>query len=202
MPTKKAPAPAEIYQIKVTLLRTDPPVWRRLLVPAEATLSQLHDVLQAAMGWHDDHLHEFRVGKTRFGPPHPDPVGLFMGEPPVIDECTVPLSSVLVRVGAKAIYTYDFGDEWEHGIVLEKRLLADPNLTYPLCTAGERACPPEDCGGVYGYYDLVEAIVDPDHDRHEEMLDWIGEYDPDAFSLDEVNGALPRFQRRSKAARG
>jgi hypothetical protein len=196
MPTKKAPAPAEIYQIKVTLLRTDPPVWRRLLVPAQATLAHLHDVLQATMGWENDHLHEFSVGKTRFGAHDP------MGAREENDECTVPLSSVLVRVGSKAIYTYDFGDEWEHGIVLEKRLPVDPNLTYPLCTAGERACPPEDCGGIYGYYDLVEAIGDPDHDRHEEMLDWIGEYDPEAFSLDEVNRALLRFQRRRKAARG
>jgi hypothetical protein len=201
MATKKMPAPLEIYQIKVTLLGTDPPVWRRLLVPAHLTLAQLHDVLQAAMGWEDDHLHEFRIGQGRFGTPDPD--DLFMGAPEVSNERTVPLSSVLGRIGAKAVYTYDFGDDWEHSIVLEKRLPADPNLTYPLCTDGQRACPPEDCGGIYGYYDLVEAIGDPNHDRHEEMLDWVGDdYDPEAFSLDDVNRALSSFQRRGKAAKG
>lgn len=197
----QTPPSPEIYQIKVTLLGTEPPIWRRLLVPAHLTLSQLHDVLQAALGWDDGHMHEFSMGKERFGPPNPQDMETFMGMPPVIDERTVPLSTVLVRIGGKLKYTYDFGDEWEHGIVLEKRLPADPNLTYPLCTEGRRACPPEDCGGIYGYYDLVEAIGDPDHERHEEMLDWIGEFDPEAFSLDEVNRKMPR-ERPRKAAKG
>jgi len=199
MPAKKISSPAEIYQIKVTLLGSDPPVWRRLLVPAHLTLAQLHDVLQSAMGWSNDHLHEFSIGQRRFGPPSQD---MLMELSDLSDEDTVPLSAVLSRVGAKAKYTYDFGDDWEHSIVLEKRLPADPNLTYPLCTGGGRACPPEDCGGIYGYYDLVEAIGDPDHERHEEMLDWIGEYDPEAFSMDEVNRALAPFHRRRKAAKG
>jgi hypothetical protein len=100
------------------------------------------------------------------------------------------------------MYTYDFGDSWEHRIVLEKRLPADPNLTYPLCTGGQRACPPEDCGGIPGFYNLVEAISDPNHEDHEEMLDGFGDYDPEAFSLDDVNHALTRFQRRRNAAKG
>jgi hypothetical protein len=162
MPTKKIPAAPDIYQIKVTLFDTEPPVWRRLLVPARLTLAQFHDVLQAAMGWEDCHLHEYCIGKERFGTPNPE--DLFMGMTPVINERTVPLSTVLGRLGAKAMYTYDFGDSWEHRIVLEKRLPADPNLTYPLCTGGQRACPPEDCGGIPGFYNLVEAISDPNHD--------------------------------------
>lgn len=192
--------PTEIYQIKVTLLGTDPPVWRRLLVPAQMTLAQLHDVLQAAMGWEDSHLHEFCIGRERFGKPNPE--DLLMGTQPVNDERTAPLATVLGRIGAKAMYTYDFGDSWEHRIVLEKRLPADPKLTYPLCTGGQRACPPEDCGGIVGYYNLLDAIGDPNHDDHEDMLDWIGDdYDAEAFSLDDVNHALTRFQRR-KAAKG
>ncbi len=192
--------PTEIYQIKVTLLGTDPPVWRRLLVPAHLTLAQLHDVLQAAMGWEDSHLHEFCIGRERFGKPNPE--DLLMGTQPVNDERTAPLATVLGRIGAKAMYTYDFGDSWEHRIVLEKRLPADPKLTYPLCTGGQRACPPEDCGGIVGYYNLLDAIGDPNHDDHEDMLDWIGDdYDAEAFSLDDVNHALTRFQRR-KAAKG
>jgi hypothetical protein len=196
MPTKKKSAPQEIYRIKVTLLGASPPIWRRLLVPADLTLAQLHDALQAAMGWEDDHLHEFRIGQQRFGVPDPD--DRLMGIPDVSSERAVRLSTVLGRIGAKAVYTYDFGDGWEHAIVLEKRLPADPNLTYPLCTAGRRACPPEDCGGIGGFYDLLEAIRDPNHDRHEEMLDWVGDdFDPAAFSLDDVNRRLRPFQRSS-----
>jgi hypothetical protein len=171
MPAKKTAVLPGIYQLKVTLLGTNPPVWRRLVVPANMTLAQLHDVLQSAMGWEDSHMHEFSVGHRRFGRPNPE--DRLMGMPSVENERMVDLSSVLGRVGAKAIYTYDFGDSWEHGIVLEKRLPADPNMMYPVCVDGQLACPPEDCGGIPGFYDLVEALSDPSHKRHEEMLDWI-----------------------------
>ncbi len=201
MPAKKTSAPQDIYQIKVTLLGASPPIWRRLVVRADVTLAYLHNVLQVAMGWEDCHLHEFRIGQKRFGTPDPD--DRLMGIEPVSNERTVPLSSVLGRVGAKATYTYDFGDGWEHGMVLEKRLPADPNLTYPLCTGGQRACPPEDCGGIGGFYNLLDIIGDPNHEEHEEMLDWVGgDFDPEAFSLDDVNRTLTRFQRRrGKASR-
>jgi len=195
MPTKRSAVPLEIYQIKVTLLGTSPPIWRRLLVPADLTLAQLHDLLQAAMGWEDGHMHEFSLGQRRFGRPNPE--DRLMGMPSVENERTVRLSSVLGRVGAKVIYTYDFGDGWEHGIVLEKRLPVDLNTTYPVCTDGQLACPPEDCGGVPGFYDLVEALADPNHERHAELRDWIGDdYDPQAFSLDEVNRRLRPLRRR------
>lgn len=142
MPVKKSAVPLEIYQLKVTLLGTSPPIWRRLLVPADVTLAQLHDVLQAAMD--DGHMHEFSIGQRRFG--RPDPEDRLMGMPSVENERTVRLSGILGRVGSKATYTYDFGDSWEHAIVLEKRLPVDPNMTYPVCTDGQLACPPEDCG--------------------------------------------------------
>ena len=112
MPTKNHAIAAEIYQLKVTLLGTNPPIWRQLLVPADLTLAQLHDVLQIAMGWQECHLHEFSAGGRHFG--RPDPEDRFMGMPPVEDERRVRVSSVLRRIGAKAIYTYDFGDSWEH----------------------------------------------------------------------------------------
>lgn len=195
MPTKKMSAPQEIYQIKVTLLGASPPIWRRLLVPADLTLAQLHVALQAAMGWEDSHLHEFRIGQRRFGVPDPD--DRLMGMPQVSSERAVRLSTVLGRIGAKAVYTYDFGDDWEHAIVLEKRLPADAHLRYPLCIAGKRACPPEDCGGIGGFYSLLDAIRDPNHDQHEEMRDWLGaDFDPIAFSLDDINRRLTPFQRR------
>jgi len=119
------------------------------------------------------------------------------------DEGKAPLSSVLGRVGAKARYTYDFGDSWEHGIVLEKRLPADPDTAYPVCTGGQLACPPEDCGGIPGFYGLLDTIGDPSHDRHEESLDWLGDdFDPKAFSVDDVNRRLAFLhRRRGKASR-
>lgn len=195
MVTKKIEIPHEIYQIKVTLLGTTPPIWRRLLVPAGMTLEQLHDVLQAAMGWEDCHMHDFRIGQKRFG--KPDPNNRLMGLPATGNERTVRMFSVLAKVGAKAVYTYDFGDGWEHSLAVEKVLAPDPGLAYPICTAGKLHGPPEDCGGIPGYYHLLEAIRDPDHEEHEEMLEWIGDgFDPDAFSVDEVNRRLTPLQRR------
>ena len=125
MPAKKSAVPSDIYQLKLTLLGTRPPIWRRLLVPADLTLAQLHDVLQAAMGWEDGHMHEFSIGPRRFGRPNPE--DRLMGMPSVENERTMRLSAILGRVGSKAIYTDDFGDSWEHSIVLEKRLSVDPN---------------------------------------------------------------------------
>jgi len=111
----------------------------------------------------------------------------------------VRLAGILGRVGSKAIYTYDFGDSWEHSIVLEKRLPVDPNTTCPVCTDGQLACPPEDCGGIPGFYDLVEALSDPNHERHQEMLDWIGDdFDPQAFSVDNVNQMLAPLRRHQR----
>jgi hypothetical protein len=185
---------------QATLLGTSPPIWRRLLVPADMTLAQLHDVLQAAMGWEDGHMHEFSVGQRRIGRPNPE--DRLMGMPSVESERTVRVSGILGRVGSKAIYTYDFGDSWEHSLVLEKRLPVDPNTAYPVCTDGQLACPPEDCGGIPGFYDLVEALSDPNHERHEEMLDWIGEFDPQAFSLESVNRMLTPLHRRRETSRG
>jgi len=195
MPQNKNAISGGICQIKVTLLGTDPPVWRRLLVRAHMTLAQLHGVLQAAFGWEDCHVHEFSIGRRRIGRPKPD--NRLMGMPSVENERTVLLSSVLRTAGAEAIYTYDFGDSWEHGIVLEKRLPVDPNTAYPVCTDGQLACPPEDCGGIPGFYNLLDAINDPNHEQHDEMLEWVGDdYDPETFSLDEVNRRLALLRRR------
>jgi Plasmid pRiA4b ORF-3-like protein len=194
--------PKEIYQMKVTLLGTDPPIWRRLLVPAELTLEQLHRVLQRAMGWEDCHMHEFRIGQQRFG--KPDPMEQAFGGSRTASERTARLFSVLGRVGAKAVYTYDFGDGWQHQIVVEKCLAPEPECAYPTCLAGERQGPPEDCGGIPGFYNLLEAISDPGHEQHEELLDWLGdEFDPEAFSATEINRRLaPLQRRRNKAAAG
>jgi hypothetical protein len=195
MATKKIEVPQAIYQIKVTLLGTRPPIWRRLLVPAGLTLKQLHDVLQAAMGWEDCHMHDFHVGQKRFG--KPDPNDQLMGLPATGNERAVRLFTVLGKVGAKAVYTYDFGDGWQHAIVLEKVLPPQPELLYPVCVDGKLPGPPEDCGGIPGFYNLLEVIRDPAHDQHEEMLEWVGgDFDPEAFSVDDVNQRLAPLQRR------
>jgi hypothetical protein len=179
----------EIYQIKVTLRNTKPPIWRRLLVPAGMTLDRLHRVLQTVMGWEDCHLHEFRIGEELFGPPAPDLWG--MGGPPVGSERTAKLSQVMGWEGAKARYTYDFGDNWEHEIGVEKVLPVEPGLKYPVCVAGELHGPPEDSGGVYGYYNLLLAFADPAHEDHADLCEWLGEgFDPEEFSVEEVNQKL------------
>ncbi|MGD0578982.1 MAG: plasmid pRiA4b ORF-3 family protein [Bryobacteraceae bacterium] len=195
MPTENGPMIHDIYQLKITLLGTRPPIWRRVLVPADLTLAQLDTVLQAAIGWENCHLHEFRIGRRRFGVP--DPEDRLMGETGCIDERKVRLSDVLGKAGAKAEYTYDFGDSWEHSIVVEKVLRPEPGLVYPLCTGGKRQGPPEDCGGLGGYYNFLEAIQDPEHEEHADLLEWIGgSFDPEAFSVDHVNRKLAPLQRR------
>jgi hypothetical protein len=195
MPTEQKSSGNEIYQIKVTLLRTVPPVWRRLLVPSDITLSNLHDLLQLAMGWTDSHLHEFLFRGQCYGPTGPE-----RGVAEAIDERKVRLNQLLVRAGAKIVYTYDFGDGWEHGIVLEKGLPVDPNMAYPAATGGAGACPPEDCGGIGGFYSLLESLQNPRHPQHEELLEWVGEdYDPKKFSIEASNQVL--HGRKKRAAR-
>jgi hypothetical protein len=121
---------------------------------------------------------------------------------PVENERTVRLSEVLRKTGPKLIYTYDLGDSWEHAIVLERQLPVDPIASYPLCTAGQLACPPDDCGGIPGFYELVEAIADPHHEQHKELRDWLGyDFDLMAFSIDSVNQMLLPARRRGKAPR-
>jgi hypothetical protein len=199
MATKRINPAQDIYGIKVTLLGTKPPIWRRLLVPASMTLAKLHDILQTAMGWHDCHMHEFRAGERHFG--RPDPEDISMGTQ-VENERNIRLSSVLRRPGAKLIYTYDFGDNWEHAIVLEKLLPLLPDMNSPICIDGSLACPPDDCGGIPGFYELLDALADPNHEQHQEMSDWIGgDYDPQAFSVEEVNRKLAPRRRRSTTAK-
>jgi Plasmid pRiA4b ORF-3-like protein len=194
MPSKRIWLPQDIYQLKVTLLGTRPPIWRRLLAPSGFTLEDLHSVVQAAMDWDDSHLHEFRIGQTRFG--KPERTDGFMALNPIRSERTARLFGVLGKVGAKARYTYDFGDSWEHAVVVEKVLPPEPGVAYPICVAGKLHGPPEDCGGIPGYYNLLEAIRAPAHTDHEDMLDWVGgEFDPEAFSPDEVNRRLAPIQR-------
>ena len=180
---KKAASPTTVYQIKVTLEDSKPPIWRRLLVPPNVTLGDLHYILQIAMGWTDSHLHQFIIGGKYYGVPDPDMEA--------IDEDRVKLAQIISGEKFKFRYEYDFGDSWSHLILVEKILPAEPGQPYPICLTGKRHGPPEDCGGVYGYDDFVKAMANPKHPEHKSMKEWYGEdFDPEAFDLDEVNAML------------
>ncbi|MCL6582872.1 MAG: plasmid pRiA4b ORF-3 family protein [bacterium] len=171
-----------VYQIKVTLIGIEPPIWRRIQIPNDISLKKLHEILQIVMGWSNSHLHQFVIGGKYFAEPDPE------YDPEVKNEKMVRLNQVISGVGERAIYEYDFGDNWEHELVIEKILPLSETVRYPICVAGQRACPPEDCGGIQGYKHFLEAIQNHDHPEHDEMLDWIGgDFDPEAFDLDEIN---------------
>jgi hypothetical protein len=187
MARAKRPADVQIYQIKVTLEDSKPPIWRRILVRSDVNLEVLHYTLQVVMGWTNSHLHQFIVGQTFYGEPHPD----YEDFMEMRDERRVRLNQIAADEGFKFRYEYDFGDSWMHHLVVEKVLPPEPEQHYPVCIKGKRACPPEDVGGIWGYYGFLEAIQDPDHPEHEDYLEWIGgEFDPEAFDLDEINEAL------------
>jgi len=191
MPARKSTPSAPIYQLKITLRDSRPPIWRRVLVPADFTLAKLHWVIQHAMGWTNSHLHHFRVGETYYSLPAPYTDWDELNEK---DSRKVRLDQIAPRVKAKFVYEYDFGDSWEHEIVVEK-ILPEPGVKYPTCLKGKGACPPEDVGGVWGYAGFLEAIHDPNHEEHKMYLEWIGgSFDPEAFDLDDTNAALRRVK--------
>jgi hypothetical protein len=188
MRKKKINPPQEIYRIKITLLGTDPPIWRLMLVPGHLTLEEFHRVIQTAVGWEDRHLYEFRIDNKRFGDPEPDDL---MGVPGPADASAVNLSSVLGGIGAKALYVYDFGDNWEHDIFVEDVVSPEAGQAYPICLDGDRHCPPEDCGGAAEFDIVRRAVVDRYHPQHRELRRWVGrDFDPQAFSAEEVNQRL------------
>jgi hypothetical protein len=176
----------QIYQLKVRLQGSKPPIWRRVLVASDITLAGLHEVLQISMGWTDSHMHQFEHRGQVFGGPSSGFESL-----PVADERRTRLDRVLRREKESLRYDYDFGDGWDHQVTLEKILPHDHKLQLPVCVKARGACPPEDIGGLWGYYAVLEALRDPRHPDHEEYQDMYGpELDPDAFDIDEVNELL------------
>lgn len=173
--------PGSVHQLKISVVGIRPEIWRRVLVPSGLSLLALHEVIQAAFGWWDCHLHEFEIGGARYGSDDGDGWG-----PPPRDESAAMLGSV-AGAGDRFAYVYDFGDDWRHCIKVEKVVARKPGVRYPACIAGRRACPPEDCGGVWGYEEFLNAVTDPRHAEHRAMLDWAGgsfdpeEFDPSAF---------------------
>ena len=203
---------ALIARLKVTIKDTRPPIWRRVEVPLEFNFAGLSDVILAAFGWSNSHLHEFRIGRYRRivmaevledeeGPITP-PDWLATGarhDPRLAelytsladeDENALTLAQVLAGDVKRFVYTYDLGDDWEHVVQVEAVLPAGEGLTYPRCTAGRRCCPPEDCGGVWGYEHLVEVLADPADDEYAELRDWCPYFQPEEFDLAAVDEAV------------
>lgn len=179
----------KIYQFKITLQGSKPPIWRRIQVPETYTFWDLHIAIQDAMGWLDCHLHLFELVdpstgmKLEIGIPEKE-FGEY-GE--TIPGWKQKINDYLSMENPKIDYVYDFGDNWEHNIQLEKILPREKEVDYPRCIKGKRACPPEDCGGIYGYEEFLEAIRDPNHEEHEEMMEWIGgDFDPEYFDIHKV----------------
>lgn len=171
-----------VYQLKVGLRDVKPPIWRRLQVVGGVTLAELHGIIQVAMGWTDSHLHAFDVAGISYGEPSPDPWNDMQ------DERRVRLSQLQLAAGSRFGYSYDFGDDWHHDLLVEQIGAPESGVAYPRCVGGRRACPPEDCGGPWGYTELLAVVADPDHEDHDERLEWIGgEFDPADFDHQEVN---------------
>jgi hypothetical protein len=183
MPRPTATPLPVIYQMKVTLSGSKPPIWRRIQVRGDITLAKLHTIIQAVMGWGDYHLHAFRVDGIDFGQPDP--------ELAMRSDRTIKLYQFVRGEKYRFRYEYDFGDSWEHVLEVEKLLAPEPGVHYPRCLTGKRACPPEDVGGIWGYAAFLEAIRDEAHPEHAELLEWVGgKFDSDAFDLEAVNREL------------
>ena len=189
MTTSRRSTNEPIYQLKVTLRGIRPPIWRRLQVSSDTTLYKLHQIIQIAMGWENYHLYEFESGETRFGEPDPD-WGM-----DIKSSRRAKLSQVVKGEKTKFSYTYDMGDNWEHEVVVEKILMPELAQRYPVCVTGKRACPPEDCGGIWGYEELLEIMSDPTHEEYEERMEWLGPgFKPESFNVEQVNLALKRIR--------
>jgi hypothetical protein len=186
-----------IYRLRIALRDSQPLIHRTVDVVADTTLHKLHWVVQLAMGWTNSHLHQFIIGNLRYSQPELDE-----GELGTLDERAVRLRDVIWEPRSVFVYEYDFGDSWEHDILIEGIFPRRSDERYPRCLDGGRACPPEDCGGIPGYEDLLRAIRDSHHPEHDEYMTWLGgSFDPEKFDLNAVNHSLRRLWNRNSLDR-
>ena len=179
----------QIYQIQVALKNFKPKIWRRILVPSNLLLSDFHKIIQTSMGWTNSHLHQFIKDQTYYTVRMKDDD--MWEDMNSVDYKKMKIFDLLSVEKGKIIYKYDFGDGWEHEIILEKILPVDKKLKYPICLAGKMNCPPEDCGGVWGYAEMIEILKQPKHKEYENIIEWLGdELDPEYFDKEEVNEYL------------
>ena len=179
----------KIFQIQIALKGFKPKIWRRILIPSDLFLSDFNKIIQTTMGWTNSHLNQFIKNRIFYTKRMPDDD--LWDEMDNVDYKKMKITDLLKKEKEKIIYEYDFGDGWEHDIILEKILAIDDKIKYPICLTGKMNCPPEDCGGVWGYADMLEALKQPDHEEHDSYIEWLGgEYDPEYFDKDEVNEML------------
>lgn len=185
-----------VYQIKITLLGIEPPIWRRIQT-RDCTLEHLHGLIQVTMGWEFDHAYSFTIGGREYLDPEMAYGNKFGDVFTARLSHLLPVESLRPRFG----YRYDFGDDWEHQLIVEERFEPEGGATkYPICLAGQRACPPEDCGGSSGYAEKLEALHDPNHKWHDEIEEWMGDFDSERFDLEAVNARLS-FRKEKRAPR-
>jgi hypothetical protein len=187
----------EIASVRIELRDSDPPIWRQVEVPTSISLKVLHDVIQIVMGWFDYHLWEFTIGGQRYGLPMDED----WGTEPRIEATKVRLRDVLKQRKTTIDYLYDFGDSWELRLTVTDVRVGEPGVSYPRYVAGEHNAPPEDCGGIPGFYELLDAIADPRHPSHAEAKQWLDEYDPNAIDTLLIGDDLARIANRRNAAR-
>jgi len=204
----------DVYQFKISLKRSKPLIWRRIQVPETYSFWDLHVAIQDAMGWYDCHLHEFQMVNPKTGEKANIGIPDEFYDREILPEWKQNISDYVSLENSAIDYEYDFGDGWKHKIQLEKILPREQGVTYPRCLKGKRACPPEDCGGVWGYEEFLEAIKDPDHPEHREKLAWlIGDWDdeealgpvnfhPEHFDPDEVEFDDPKKRFRQAIREG
>lgn len=188
-------ATIEVATVRIELSDTDPLIWREVAVPVEITLKTLHDIVQAAMGWHDSHLWTFNIGGAAYGLPKR------VDDPGVRDAGKAKLQMLLNPRKTRIHYLYDFGDSWEHVLTISGPRAGEAGKTYPLYLGGEQNAPPDDCGGIPGFYESLQALADPNHPEHEHMAEWFGDYDPAAVDHKGIQITLNGIAKRLPAAK-
>ncbi|MGC9151604.1 MAG: plasmid pRiA4b ORF-3 family protein [Microbacter sp.] len=179
----------QIFQIKIVLKGSKPRIWRRILIPSNLSLSDFHLAIQVVMGWTNSHLHQFIKDDLYYTMRLQDDD--FWDEMNYIDYKGMMIRNLLSKEKDRVIYEYDFGDSWIHDVLLEAIVPKDSTLKYPVCLAGKMSCPPEDCGGIWGYADMLEILKNPEHEEYESYVEWLDEdFDPKYFSVEEVNKRL------------
>lgn len=179
----------KIFQIQIVLRGSKPKIWRRLLVKSDMLLPEFHKVIQITMGWSNVHLHHFIKGDSFYTVKLEDDD--FWDKMRDIDYKQIKISELLLKKHDKIVYEYDFGDAWEHDIILEEINFPEPDIKYPVCIDGHLSCPPEDCGGIEGYHNILEILKNPEHKFYENYKDWLDEdFDPEYFNLEEINKKL------------
>ncbi len=185
----------DIIQLKITLQNTNPAIWRRIQVPKSITFFDLHHVIQVAMGWTNSHLFEFNINGYTLG---------WKGNKEnenehLVDASTIVLGLLLNNKDEKFKYIYDFGDNWKHLVEVETLQERGETRIYPFCLGGEMRCPPEDCGGIHGFYENLDIIKDKEHPDYQDLKTWLGRgYNPEKFDIEKVNKELPMFKKFMK----